>query len=300
MECFLGLAIFVIIVVVSVIVESARKVRQINWDYRVYNQNATTAGIKTSLGNDKFREIRKAFQNFASEYNGHMVGGTFQEAPKVVFTYRGAKVLLSIHDTQTAESTLKQERERFYTRLTFKVRRGWPYRLEIFPQTSDINQRYLKIFDINVGDPDFDPKFVVKSNDENFAREFLDAGTKTAVDRLHGMPPFEGVILSLNRERLIVSKTSIIHYPAVLRDFAREAFLLYDRIEYFLDRMSGLEVVSAGEEENPTCNVCGMPMETATRVYCRRCKTPLHKDCWTYNGKCAVYGCGETRTVDRY
>jgi hypothetical protein len=27
-------------------------------------------------------------------------------------------------------------------------------------------------------------------------------------------------------------------------------------------------------------------------VFCVRCKTPHHRDCWEYSGGCSTYGCG--------
>ena len=30
-------------------------------------------------------------------------------------------------------------------------------------------------------------------------------------------------------------------------------------------------------------------------VFCGRCKTPHHRECWLYAGRCSVFGCGETQ-----
>ena len=45
---------------------------------------------------------------------------------------------------------------------------------------------------------------------------------------------------------------------------------------------------------SPTCQVCGEEI-TEDMVVCRRCKTPHHRDCWHYFGRCSTYGCGEER-----
>jgi hypothetical protein len=42
------------------------------------------------------------------------------------------------------------------------------------------------------------------------------------------------------------------------------------------------------------CLVCASHL-FAGLVYCFRCTTAHHRDCWEYSGSCAVYGCGETR-----
>jgi len=40
----------------------------------------------------------------------------------------------------------------------------------------------------------------------------------------------------------------------------------------------------------PHCPVCCGDLETAV-VYCSRCSTPHHDECWAFSGQCAIYGC---------
>lgn len=42
------------------------------------------------------------------------------------------------------------------------------------------------------------------------------------------------------------------------------------------------------------CQVCGTTME-ARIVWCAKCRTPHHEECWVYNGVCSTYGCREIR-----
>jgi hypothetical protein len=30
-------------------------------------------------------------------------------------------------------------------------------------------------------------------------------------------------------------------------------------------------------------------------VYCGKCRTPHHEECWSYVGQCSTYGCREIR-----
>jgi hypothetical protein len=50
------------------------------------------------------------------------------------------------------------------------------------------------------------------------------------------------------------------------------------------------EIKATGAE----CQVCNAPM-TSDIVYCARCKTPHHGQCWQYLGQCSTYGCREIR-----
>jgi hypothetical protein len=45
------------------------------------------------------------------------------------------------------------------------------------------------------------------------------------------------------------------------------------------------------------CPVCGAPVH-APAVRCRGCGTAHHHDCWQYTGRCAVYGCRSTASIE--
>jgi hypothetical protein len=297
MECFLATAAFIVFVVISAISEQRRRTREINRTFRVYNQPTSTPRIRRGLGDRRFRELKRSFKAFAREVNGQVVTGKFTGSPRVTFKYHGTNCMLSLHDTEMAASNLENEGVRFSTRLTFKVPRNWPLRLEVFPQDETIDAKYLKMYDLEIGTPEFDSRYVVKANDADFTKEFLDEKTRGLIDELYKLPPLVGVVLSLNRERMIVSKPSLIQDPELLGRLSKAATGLFDRIEFFIDRLAGLEVVvgAPSGDELPVCSVCGVDIQERSRVECRRCGTPLHRDCWDYNGKCAVFGCGEER-----
>jgi hypothetical protein len=42
------------------------------------------------------------------------------------------------------------------------------------------------------------------------------------------------------------------------------------------------------------CQVCLEKMESRV-VYCAKCRTPHHEECWSYMGQCSTYGCREIR-----
>ncbi len=52
--------------------------------------------------------------------------------------------------------------------------------------------------------------------------------------------------------------------------------------------------------ENPRelkCQVCGVAVAPSEATGCSRCAAPYHTDCYAYNTKCAIFGCGTTTTV---
>jgi len=42
------------------------------------------------------------------------------------------------------------------------------------------------------------------------------------------------------------------------------------------------------------CQVCGERMSSRT-VYCAKCRTPHHEECWEYTGVCSTFACREIR-----
>ncbi len=45
------------------------------------------------------------------------------------------------------------------------------------------------------------------------------------------------------------------------------------------------------------CQVCGEELQAATAHACERCAAPHHADCWAFNGKCAIFGCGGQHVI---
>jgi hypothetical protein len=41
------------------------------------------------------------------------------------------------------------------------------------------------------------------------------------------------------------------------------------------------------------CQVCGATLAQGQVVYCRRCITPHHEECWNYARQCSTFGCRE-------
>ena len=57
-----------------------------------------------------------------------------------------------------------------------------------------------------------------------------------------------------------------------------------------------VEIVSTSQARG-TCQVCATEMEERI-VWCRRCRTPHHRECWIYTGMCSTFGCREIGYVE--
>ena len=168
--------------------------------------------------------------------------------------------------------------------------------------------KYLNVDDIRIGDATFDPRFVIKSNQTEFAMNFLDRGTRQAVEDLRNLLRNDKILISLNGSRLLVRKHSILWEYSDLTALTELSFRIYERILLFSQREDGIEILDEGPPSDdsmegghdPVCQVCGFPIKKDGRIFCRRCRTPHHNDCWEFNGQCSTFACGETRFSNKY
>ena len=296
--------IFVIIFVIygagwiwQTINDIVRDINRSNWDNRVYGQVASSRSVKRTLGGEDLGKLRQTYQRFGELHDGQVHDRTLFESPKVSFLYHGSRALLSIYESSDPSP-------QFYTQLTFTIPQGWTHRLEIFPQRHAENDpKYLNVDDIRIGDPHFDPRYVIKSDDREFVREVLEPRVQKSIDDLRALLGNDKILVSVNSSRLMVRKQGIVSELADLTVFADLAFVVYDRLYVIWQRASGIEILDDIPVEavrDPVCQVCGAAIPSEVRVYCRRCKTPHHKDCWEFNGSCSTYACGEKRFGSKY
>lgn len=300
--------LFVIFVIIFLIIgarwiwqtirDIVRDINRNNWDSRVYGQVASGRSVRKGLGGQDLDALRKTFAKFAEQYDGQLHDRLPFESPKVSFVYKNSRALLSIYESS-------DDPPHFFTQLTFTIPPGWPYRIEIFPQRfKDMDVKYLNVDDIQIGDPQFDPRYVIKSNEEEFIKQYLDRGTKQAIEDLRNLAGNDKIIVSVNSSRLMVRKHSILGDVNDLTTFATQSCALYDRMNGFLQKLTGIEIMDDDPTDgvgNPVCQVCGVEIPKEDCVYCRRCKTPHHKDCWEFNNAtCSTYACGEKRFVTKY
>jgi hypothetical protein len=94
---------------------------------------------------------------------------------------------------------------------------------------------------------------------------------------------------------LLVKKLSLVRDADQLIRFVQLALEL--RMLALSTQTAGIEFeddANAQPVESSTCQICGDQIGD-DMVICRRCKTPHHRDCWHYFGRCSTYGCGESR-----
>ncbi|MBV8880604.1 MAG: hypothetical protein JO332_11600 [Planctomycetaceae bacterium] len=288
--------LLVVFVIIFIIYGAGWIWQTVNDILRDSNRGTWAAGPGTRparvlLGGHDLSDLARSWQRFAEQRRGDLHARQLFQSPKVSFVHQGARALLTIYEAGDNAGPL-------HTQLTYTVPEGWPYRLEIYPQRRP-DDASSSVNDVRLGDPEFDARYVVKANDERFARDFLDGAARQAVEDLRRLTGNDRILVSLNPSRLMIRKESVIDAPETLESLADLGGRLHDRVDLLWQRASGIEILDEPETPAATgdvvCQICGSKIEPEAKVVCRRCGTPHHEDCWAFNGRCSTYACGEKR-----
>ncbi len=261
MECFLSFTVLVIVIVTVVAFASRAQSYADRWN--------------------------RSYRALAERYGGAFLPAGWFSKPSVRFRYSLTHVLINTHSVGTNQ----------YTQIFI----NWPdagFRCEIFPDWGGTRPRPLRgMGDVSSGSREFDDRYVIRSNDAIEIRNFLSDGVRMQIDRLRHLLRSNDVYLSINRGQLVIKKPSLIHDFESLQDFAHLSLELFDQA--MLTRSVGIQFVeqlSVQVVNDAKCQVCGYVI-TTDMVFCHRCKTPHHLECWQYAGNCSVYGCQESRFI---
>lgn len=201
------------------------------------------------------------------------------ESWKISFAHRRQRASVTVYEAGWSA---------LYTQLTCTLPPEWTHRIEVLPPEVESAGRDLE----RVTQTD---AYVVHSDAPAVARAFLDA---PALERLRAMGDPPEAAVTVDASRIQVRVRGVLADIDRLRAFVEAALGLVDRVEAALLEAAGVSIVDVGAEaSSPVCQVCGTAMAPAETVLCRRCRTPHHAECWSYNGRCSTYACGKRRAT---
>ncbi len=237
----------------------------------------------------------RAYRQVAARYRGRYETRGLSDPPTVSFTHNGATVRVGL-----APTIQGQPGQIPRTRVVARFGQGIPFRMELAPTARPAppqSPRATRL--VTTGDREFDNGYVVRANDVEMSRDFLNSTIRSTVAGFQQLVHRGGMLISINPERMLVQVdrnlgTSTEHLAWVVE----QALVLHDRlIEAVTRRMGeGVAIVEAAEswqedQGAPTCKVCGEPIDESEIIVCASCNTPHHRDCWEYIGACSIYGC---------
>ena len=246
-----------------------------------------TVVIRSTAGGESRSARRRSYQHLAKQFSGVYVSGGLFGSPTMRMRY----------GETTAFLTEASCRGPYRGRCT-QMQINWPdarIRAEIRMNdgtTREVSLRGLQ--PMTLGQEEFDRRFLLRGDDERELRELLSEGVRWQIDRLAQLFTKDELYIFISNGRIFIQKPRIIRKYSELQEFVNRSLEFYDQA--MITRSVGIEFVRSDRAqtlENVICKICGEEIDIDL-VFCQRCKTPHHGECWQYARSCSVYGCGET------
>lgn len=159
------------------------------------------------------RQLQEALGSLADETSGSVEPATSLKRAELQFPHRQQQASLTHHSTGGKHPV-------FSTHLRLNLE-GLPhFELRIYAEHAFSGLGSLLGFqDVQIGDPDFDKTFVLKTADEDCLRNFLDEQTRATLLALHRQHLPGGASLFLQGGALILSLRGWLDTPEKLREF---------------------------------------------------------------------------------
>lgn len=232
--------------------------------------------------------VNRIYERLARRYRGEIQRGGLFHMPHLRFVYKGAHVLID-----TLYSSFPK---RVRNQTQFHI--SWPdqqLQLQVCPSRFIGRLRQmLGNGAIRIGGQ-FDRRYHIMGNNPDAVTHFLSGGVQHVIDQLRQTFHSRDLRVHVSQGILVIRKPGSIREFVELERLARLGLELFDQA--MLTRLAGIEIVAessvvvSGEAQ---CKICGETIQSDI-VYCLKCRTPHHFECWQYYGACSTYGCGETK-----
>jgi hypothetical protein len=144
-----------------------------------------------------------------------------------------------------------------------------------------------------VGDSFFDQLYIVRSEPEALARNlFAPHRRDRVIASVRRLGTYVDPLIDLSFQRLKVRVSERLEHERGMLNLIETTT---DFVTYLLDLRGSEGIVAddARRGEGGACRVCRAPLDDPL-VYCSGCRTAHHEECWTYLGKCSLFGCRGT------
>lgn len=169
---------------------------------------------------------------------------------------------------------------------------AWDWELVPYDRRSDRGTRGIEVTGSELRIPE---RHRVRARDVEAFRRAFHEGARWQVERLLQIRNDLPTCIIRDGDRLVVRKLGLPADWRELLELIRVACDLYDQVRLVGDEaIEFVDGVEAALLDEVICPICGDPIGHDL-VYCGSCKTPHHRECWEYNGRCATFACGQER-----
>lgn len=235
-----------------------------------------TSGIPLPF---RSRDRARPWRRLARQYNGVFTGIGLFTSPMLRFRYGSARASLTAN------------------RREAKFTISWPdpeTQCDLISRSDHGRPAVSRLPELQTGDRDFDWSYRVHAGDQQAATGLLTAHVRAELQRVAKQNGGGRVLVSFRPGQLTIVKQAKLSTYDQLVLFMRACTSLYDQA--LLTRAEGIDFCEDDDFrplDEVKCQVCGEDIGEEL-VFCARCRTPHHQECWEYYGSCTVYGCQET------
>jgi hypothetical protein len=219
---------------------------------------------------------QEALTIVAQRLGGILVAGSFWQQPKITFEYKGHAASIEYYSTGGKHPTL-------YTRLFFHFQRMPSLEVRVYPERlfSKIG-KFLGGQDIQLGDVNFDDKFMIKGSDDARVKDFLNPDVRQAVFELRAMTMNDHIEISTESTAFRIQKLSWLHAPDLLMSLVTLGQQVFDG---YLSAATGAPVLPTEAKTEIYCSVCNDVVSGSMHT-CPKCGAPHHPECYQLNDGC--------------
>lgn len=235
------------------------------------------------------RRHNRVYEQLAGRFRGHAFRGNWWRLPHLRFQHGESRVLVDSFPS-------RQGPDRRMTRVQIE----WPED-SLFAEIRSAGRRANRrdgatdgagLRDVSlrtIGRYDY----YVVTNDAASVHSLLTDGVQWHLDALHESLRESPLNLRIAYGRIVIHKSRWLTAFHELEPFVQQCLDLYDQA--MIARTAGIAFLGENEAQvvNAKCPICGGRIDDDL-VFCSRCKTPHHAECWAYNRVCSTYGCGTT------
>jgi hypothetical protein len=252
----------------------------------------TTLGLLAGFGLGRAPRtglLVESYRLLAQRYHGTLYRTGWRGMPRVVFHYRSACVMVE---------ALARAPQDLGPGPAVRMHLPWPESELSAEVRHPPRPPHAALHDglqpIPLASDDFGRRCSVRGSDPRSVAEFFSAVLRWHVERLRAQPAVSPLCLQIGRGAMTITKALAVHNGSELMQIVEAGLDLYDQAMLTRTRdITFLEQQSAQVLEQAVCRICGEEIHEGL-VFCRRCKTPHHRECWQYVGRCSVFACGET------
>jgi len=248
---------------------------------------SVVGAVAILFGMSRWRRTRDAgLVRAADRLGGSLADVEGLELPSIRFAVEGRPAVIEF-----------ERGEAHLTRVKVSMARRSPGACRIVPQSlAGPRARFLGCPDIRIGDRKFDQDWFIASRPESLARRiFAEERRREVIDSVRRIARFEAPSIEISRDALIVRANGLLLREDDVMALASTA-IDFVRYLFHLGPDDGIAWMAGGEADPGLCPVCAASLAEAV-VYCDKCKTPQHEECWVYVGQCSTYACKGKRFV---